>query len=224
LLLCGLQVKVNSEKDVADIKTLMEEVDMRIAETKKDTFEFKRDIIIGAENARTGKTCADKMLRWASTTCMNDKAHVYKQSQGSTGTLRTDCLHLRTDPGWVGTGCRLADQNQSQGSLTMIHARNRGSQRNCTTREEGHLEGGKQQQRLQRLHWQHQHQHRQQRLQQRQQQGSGCTSSNSSSRAAAAAGQRQLQCSGCVSGSSMAMARICFDVRTASPPGSQCEG
>jgi hypothetical protein len=58
-------VKLNSEKDVADIQTLMEEVDMRIAETKKDTFEFKRDIIIGAENTRTGKTCAEKMLRCA---------------------------------------------------------------------------------------------------------------------------------------------------------------
>jgi hypothetical protein len=37
-----------------DIRTLMEEVDMRITETRKDTYEFKRDIIIGAENARTG--------------------------------------------------------------------------------------------------------------------------------------------------------------------------
>jgi hypothetical protein len=58
-----LQLKVNHDKDVADIRTLMEEVDLRIAETKKDTYEFKRDIIIGAENPRTGKTCAERMLR-----------------------------------------------------------------------------------------------------------------------------------------------------------------
>lgn len=30
-----------------DIRTLMEEVDMRIKETKQDTYEFKRDIILG---------------------------------------------------------------------------------------------------------------------------------------------------------------------------------
>ncbi len=42
----------------------MEEVDMRIAETRKDTYEFKRDIIIGAENARTGKIIAEKMIRF----------------------------------------------------------------------------------------------------------------------------------------------------------------
>jgi hypothetical protein len=41
----------------------MEEVDMRIAETKKDTYEFKRDIIIGAENPRTGKIAGEKMIR-----------------------------------------------------------------------------------------------------------------------------------------------------------------
>ncbi len=40
------------------------QVDMRIAETKKDTYEFKRDIIIGAENVRTGKIVAEKMIRY----------------------------------------------------------------------------------------------------------------------------------------------------------------
>jgi hypothetical protein len=39
---------------------------MRIAETKKDTYEFKRDIIIGAENPRTGKIVGEKMIRCAS--------------------------------------------------------------------------------------------------------------------------------------------------------------
>lgn len=57
-------IKKAGEKDIEDIKTLMEEVDMRIAETKKDTYEFKRDIIIGAENSRTGKTVAEKMIRF----------------------------------------------------------------------------------------------------------------------------------------------------------------
>jgi hypothetical protein len=41
------QTKVNGEKDVDDIRTLMEEVDMRIKETKQETYEFKRDVILG---------------------------------------------------------------------------------------------------------------------------------------------------------------------------------
>lgn len=31
-----------------DIRTLMEEVELRIKETKQETYEFKRDIILGA--------------------------------------------------------------------------------------------------------------------------------------------------------------------------------
>lgn len=58
-----LQLKKAGDKDIDDIRTLMEEVDMRIAECKKDTYEFKRDIIIGAENPRTGKIVAEKMIR-----------------------------------------------------------------------------------------------------------------------------------------------------------------
>lgn len=58
------QLKKAGDKDIDDIRTLMEEVDMRIAECKKDTYEFKRDIIIGAENPRTGKIVAEKMIRF----------------------------------------------------------------------------------------------------------------------------------------------------------------
>lgn len=65
--LACVQIKKAGDKDIDDIKTLMEEVDMRIAETKKDTYEFKRDIIIGAENPRSGKIVAEKMTRCAPT-------------------------------------------------------------------------------------------------------------------------------------------------------------
>mmetsp|Transcript_17568 Transcript_17568/g.30149 ORF Transcript_17568/g.30149 Transcript_17568/m.30149 type:complete len:351 (-) Transcript_17568:663-1715(-) len=58
------QLRKAGDKDIDDIRTLMEEVDMRIAETKKDTYEFKRDIIIGSENPRTGKIMAEKMIRF----------------------------------------------------------------------------------------------------------------------------------------------------------------
>eukprot|EP00882_Tetradesmus_deserticola_P033401 GHRQ01038158.1.p3 GENE.GHRQ01038158.1~~GHRQ01038158.1.p3 ORF type:complete len:119 (+),score=34.91 GHRQ01038158.1:965-1321(+) len=57
------QLRSSGNKDVDDIRTLVEEVDLRIAETKKDTYEFKRDIIIGGEDPRTGKTNAEKVTR-----------------------------------------------------------------------------------------------------------------------------------------------------------------
>lgn len=34
-----------------------------VAETKKDTYEFKRDIIIAGEDPRTGRTNAEKVIR-----------------------------------------------------------------------------------------------------------------------------------------------------------------
>ena len=37
---------------------------MRIAEIKKDAYEFKRDIVTGAENFRTGKIIAEKAVRY----------------------------------------------------------------------------------------------------------------------------------------------------------------
>ncbi len=36
-----LQLKKAGDKDIDDIRTLMEEVDMRIAETRKDTYEVR---------------------------------------------------------------------------------------------------------------------------------------------------------------------------------------
>ena len=60
---CALQVRVAGEKDADDIRTLMQEVDMRIGETKKATYEFKRDIIIAGEDAHTGVICADRVVR-----------------------------------------------------------------------------------------------------------------------------------------------------------------
>jgi len=56
--------KESSERKINELQCAMEAVDVRIAEAKKETYEFKRDIIVGAENPRTGKTVAEKMLRF----------------------------------------------------------------------------------------------------------------------------------------------------------------
>jgi hypothetical protein len=51
-------------KVLDNLKAEMEEVDIRISEVKKATFEFKRDIIGQAVNARTGKVIAERILRY----------------------------------------------------------------------------------------------------------------------------------------------------------------
>mmetsp|Transcript_1352 Transcript_1352/g.2798 ORF Transcript_1352/g.2798 Transcript_1352/m.2798 type:complete len:338 (-) Transcript_1352:591-1604(-) len=56
--------KSQSEKLMDALKSSMEETDVRIAEVKKDAYEFKRDIVTGAENFRTGKTIAEKVVRY----------------------------------------------------------------------------------------------------------------------------------------------------------------
>ncbi len=56
--------KVASEKLIDTLRAVLEETDIRIAELKKDAYEFKRDIVVGAENARTGRTMAEKVVRY----------------------------------------------------------------------------------------------------------------------------------------------------------------
>ena len=56
--------KKASEKLADTLRAVLEETDIRIAELKKDAYEFKRDIVVGAENMRTGKTMAEKMTRY----------------------------------------------------------------------------------------------------------------------------------------------------------------
>lgn len=58
------ETKKTSEKLVDTLRAVLEETDIRIAELKKDAYEFKRDIVVGAENFRTGKTMAEKVIRY----------------------------------------------------------------------------------------------------------------------------------------------------------------
>lgn len=58
------ETKRTSERLIDTLRAVLEETDIRIAELKKDAYEFKRDIVVGAENFRTGKTIAEKMIRY----------------------------------------------------------------------------------------------------------------------------------------------------------------
>merc|ERR1719356_351714 len=53
-----------SEQNLDILRALMEETDIRTTEVKRDAYEFRRDIVVGAENPRTGKTMAEKVLKY----------------------------------------------------------------------------------------------------------------------------------------------------------------
>nr|CCA23414.1 conserved hypothetical protein [Albugo laibachii Nc14] len=57
-------MKINSERLIDTLRAVLEETDVRLAELRKDAYEFKRDVVVGAENFRTGKTIAEKMVRY----------------------------------------------------------------------------------------------------------------------------------------------------------------
>lgn len=79
--------RVNSEKLIDTLKAVLEETDIRIADLKKDAYEFKRDIVVGAENFRTGKTMAEKVVRY-----MEDKL---KQKDSAIEKLRLKNVTLK---------------------------------------------------------------------------------------------------------------------------------
>lgn len=54
----------SSEKMIDTLRAVLEETEIRIGELKRDAYEFKRDVVVGAENARTGKIMAEKVVRY----------------------------------------------------------------------------------------------------------------------------------------------------------------
>jgi len=56
--------KKNSEKMIDTLRAVLEETEIRIGELKRDAYEFKRIVVIGAENRRTGKIVAEKVVRY----------------------------------------------------------------------------------------------------------------------------------------------------------------
>ena len=57
-------LKTEGEQCIQEIKIALEDADQRIVEAKKDVYEFKRDVVGGAENPRTGKIVAEKLLKF----------------------------------------------------------------------------------------------------------------------------------------------------------------
>lgn len=56
--------KKTSEKMIDTLRAVLEETEIRIGELKRDAYEFKRDVVVGAENERTGKIMAERVARY----------------------------------------------------------------------------------------------------------------------------------------------------------------
>ena len=54
----------NSEKMIDTLRAVLEETEIRIGELKRNAYEFKRDVVLGAENTRTGKIMAERVTRY----------------------------------------------------------------------------------------------------------------------------------------------------------------
>ena len=85
------KTREEQEKLLDSLRASMEETDVRIAEIKKDAYEFKRDIVTGAENFRTGKTMAEKAVRY-----MEDKLRA-KQAMGEKMRLKNTTLKAQIE-------------------------------------------------------------------------------------------------------------------------------
>jgi hypothetical protein len=59
-----METEKASQKVIDTLRAVLIETDTRISELKKDAYEFKRDIVVGAENPRTGKIMAEKLQKY----------------------------------------------------------------------------------------------------------------------------------------------------------------
>lgn len=46
------------------VRAMIEEADLRLKDVRKEMYEFTRDVVAGAEDERTGKPQAERVLRW----------------------------------------------------------------------------------------------------------------------------------------------------------------
>lgn len=57
-------LEVKAAEDINLLKAIIEGIKIRINEMRKETYEFKRDIVIGGENQQTGAIMAEKVIRY----------------------------------------------------------------------------------------------------------------------------------------------------------------
>jgi hypothetical protein len=88
--------KKSAEKLADTLKAVLEETETRISELKKDAYEFKRDVVVGGENMRTGRVAAEKVTKY-----MEDKLKardlMIDKLKLKNGTLKANVAHLEAE-------------------------------------------------------------------------------------------------------------------------------
>lgn len=56
--------KLNSQRSIQNLKILLDETEMRIADLQRDARDFKKEIVVEGENELTGRTMAEKVVRY----------------------------------------------------------------------------------------------------------------------------------------------------------------
>lgn len=56
--------KKEAEAKIDSLKAIVEETEIRIEELKREAYEFKRDVVVGAEDPRTGQMMAEKVVKY----------------------------------------------------------------------------------------------------------------------------------------------------------------
>ena len=59
-----MQILEDGSKELSQVRVEIEEMDERIADAKKDMYDFRRDIIEEGQDPRTGRTVAEKMVKY----------------------------------------------------------------------------------------------------------------------------------------------------------------
>lgn len=77
------QLQAISEQNMDVLKAMIEETDIRTAEVKRDAYEFRRDIVVGAEDPRTGKTMAERVMKYMEDKLTQKDQLIYKLAQKS---------------------------------------------------------------------------------------------------------------------------------------------
>ena len=57
-------LKHAGQREADGLECSIEEAEQHITDVRRDTFEFKRDIIIGAENPLNGTTASDRVVKF----------------------------------------------------------------------------------------------------------------------------------------------------------------
>lgn len=95
-LVC-LQIQEDSMKELSQVRVEIEEMDERIADAKKDMYDFRRDIIDEGQDPRTGKTIAEKMVKYLEDRVRNKDTMIEK--------LRLKNASLKVRPQLLFTPC-----------------------------------------------------------------------------------------------------------------------